>query len=70
MDSINKNIVKVEATVVGTAITDKDLEITKLKVYSNVDTNKLQVLADNKGKAGIYLWTHLESGKKNISVLQ
>lgn len=34
-----------------------------LIVYHNVDTNKSQILSDNRGKAVIYLWTHLESGK-------
>src|SRR5579871_1895322 len=35
-------------------------------VYNNVDTDKLKILSDNKGKAGIYLWTHIESGKKYV----
>jgi len=30
-------------------------------VYSNADENKLQILLDNKGKTGIYQWTHKES---------
>jgi group I intron endonuclease len=34
-----------------------------IMVYSNADENKLQILLDNKGKTGIYQWTHLESGK-------
>ena len=38
----------------------------ELKVYNNADTNKLQILTENKGKAGIYLWTHLESNKTYI----
>src|SRR5690606_15212432 len=33
------------------------------KVYKNAETEKLQVLTENKGKVGIYLWTHKESGK-------
>jgi group I intron endonuclease len=32
-------------------------------VYSNAETDKSQILLDNKGKAGIYQWTHLKSGK-------
>jgi uncharacterized protein YqjF (DUF2071 family) len=32
-------------------------------VYSNAETDKLQIFTDNKGKTGIYLWTHKESGK-------
>ena len=35
-------------------------------VYSNVDTDKLQILKDNKGKAGVYLFMHNESGKKYV----
>jgi len=34
-----------------------------IMIYSNADENKLQILLDNKGKTGIYQWTHLESGK-------
>jgi hypothetical protein len=29
--------------------------------YSNADTDKLQILKDNKGKAGVYLFMHNES---------
>ena len=32
-------------------------------IYNNAETDKLQILKDNKAKAGIYKWTHLESGK-------
>ena len=35
----------------------------ELKVYKNAETEKLQILSDNKGKAGIYLRKHKESGK-------
>ena len=35
-------------------------------VYSNAETDKNQVLNDNKGKTGIYLWTHLETGKQYV----
>jgi len=31
--------------------------------YDNANTDKLRILSDNKGKTGIYLWTHKESGK-------
>lgn len=34
-----------------------------LMVYSNAESDKIQLLSENKGKAGIYQWTHLESGK-------
>jgi hypothetical protein len=42
MGTINNTIVKIEAPVVSTAITDT-LEI-ELKVYNNADTGKLQIL--------------------------
>ena len=32
-------------------------------VYLNADTDRLDFITDNKGKAGIYLWTHKDSGK-------
>jgi len=35
-------------------------------IYSDAKINKSQLLNENKGKAGIYLWTHKESGKKYI----
>ena len=34
--------------------------------YSNVDTDKSKILKDNKGRAGIYQWTHVQSGKKYV----
>src|SRR5574338_59174 len=35
-------------------------------VYSNAETNRSKILLENKGKAGIYQWTHNESGKRYI----
>jgi group I intron endonuclease len=35
-------------------------------LYNNADINKLLILKDNKDKTGIYMWTHLESGKRYI----
>lgn len=35
-------------------------------VYSNVQTDKSSILTDNKGKAGIYMWIHNESGKRYV----
>jgi hypothetical protein len=32
-------------------------------IYNNAETDKSIILSDNKGRAGIYLWTHIESGK-------
>ena len=35
-------------------------------VYNNAEEYKHLILADNKNKAGIYVWTHRESSKKYI----
>lgn len=35
-------------------------------IYRNPDTDKTNILTDNKGKAGIYQWTHILSGKKYV----
>jgi hypothetical protein len=32
-------------------------------IYNNADIDRLKILSDNKGKTGIYQWTHNESGK-------
>jgi hypothetical protein len=35
-------------------------------IFNNAEIDKSQILSDNKGKAGIYLWTHKESGKRYV----
>jgi group I intron endonuclease len=45
---------------------NKNLPNQPIIVYSNAEINKLQILSDNKGLAGIYMWTHIESGKRYI----
>jgi group I intron endonuclease len=37
--------------------------VTAVIVYANAESDKSQILLDNKNKAGIYLWTHVESSK-------
>lgn len=32
-------------------------------IYHNAEIDRSKILSDNKGKAGIYKWTHKESGK-------
>jgi hypothetical protein len=39
------------------------LSLIPIVVYSNAGIDKSIILKDNKGKAGVYQWTHLESGK-------
>jgi group I intron endonuclease len=34
--------------------------------YINAETEKLQILTETNKKAGVYLWLHLESGKKYV----
>src|SRR5690348_5401051 len=44
----------------------KRLITTGIIVYNNADTEKFKIISDNKGKAGIYQWTHKESGKNYV----
>ena len=37
-----------------------------ISLYPNAETDKPKILKDNKGKAGIYMWTHIDSGKTYI----
>ena len=37
-----------------------------VKIYSNSDQDKELIVDDNKGRAGIYRWVHIESGKSYI----
>jgi len=39
---------------------------TKYTNNNNVDTDKLKILLDNKGKSGIYCFTNLTNGKKYV----
>jgi group I intron endonuclease len=45
---------------------NKSLPCQPAIVYSNAETDKLQILSDNKKRSGIYLWTHKESGKMYV----
>ncbi len=40
--------------------------IVPAKIYPNSDTDKLQILLDNKAKSGVYLWRNLVNEKKYI----
>jgi len=42
------------------------LSFVPLITYDNAETDKDRILKDNKGKTGIYQWTHRESGKVYI----
>lgn len=38
--------------------TNNNVSFTPVIIYNNVDTDKSIILSNNKGKAGIYMWTH------------
>jgi len=40
--------------------------IIPVAIYTNADTQKLDILKDNKNKSGIYRWTNLKNGKTYI----
>ena len=40
--------------------------VNAIKLYPNVDLDKLQIISENKGKCGIYRWTNLINGKSYI----
>ena len=68
--SINKNnlinnILNNQAASRPTKIKNNNLFVSSV-IYNNPEEEKLQILADTKNKAGIYLWKHLESDKQYI----
>nr|YP_009568430.1 hypothetical protein [Drechslerella brochopaga]QBL02512.1 hypothetical protein [Drechslerella brochopaga] len=46
----------------GTSIS----KIQPVKIYENADTQKLQILNENKNKSGIYQWKNIETGKTYV----
>lgn len=45
---------------------NKNLPNQPVIVYSNAERDRLQILLNNKSKAGIYKWFHKESGKMYV----
>ena len=43
-----------------------DSSVRPVKKYANADREKLQIIKDNKGKAGVYCWRNLKNGKRYI----
>lgn len=41
--------------------TNNNVSFSPVIIYNNADTEKSRILSDNRGKAGIYMWTHLET---------
>jgi len=77
--NINKNIISyrkysTSSKPNSTLVTTKNINELNLNnnmfvssvVYNNAEEYKNLILADNKNKAGIYVWTHIESSKKYI----
>jgi hypothetical protein len=42
------------------------LSIIPVVVYSNADTQRIQILKENKSKSGVYRWVNLENGKSYV----
>jgi group I intron endonuclease len=40
--------------------------VVPVKIYANADKNKLQILKENKGKAGVYRFTNKENGQSYV----
>ena len=40
--------------------------VSPVKTYGNQDTQKLQIIKENKGKSGVYRWVNLRDGKSYI----
>jgi hypothetical protein len=49
---------------------NKNLPNQSVIVYSNAETDRLEILSNNKNKAGIYQWIHKESEKLYISSVE
>ena len=45
---------------------DFSISLVPVVSYTNADTQKEFILNDNKSKAGVYCWTHLDSEKKYV----
>jgi group I intron endonuclease len=43
--------------------TNNNVSFTPVIIYHNADSEKNKILLDNKGKAGVYMWTHIETGR-------
>ena len=41
-------------------------ELSPVVGYIDADTDKVQILADNRKKVGVYLWVNNENGNKYV----
>jgi len=46
--------------------TNNNVFFTPVIIYHNADSDKSKILVDNKNKAGIYMWIHIQSNKKYV----
>lgn len=46
--------------------TNNNISFTPVIIYHNANSNKSKILANNKNKAGIYMWIHIQSNKKYV----
>lgn len=44
----------------------KTTQVVPIKVYKNADLDKLRIITENKGKAGLYRWVKRENGKSYV----
>jgi NADH-ubiquinone oxidoreductase chain 4 len=62
-DSLSDNLLNLNDETNSKDKPNSFLNPDSIIIYSNADTEKSQILSENKGRAGIYMWTHKESGK-------
>jgi group I intron endonuclease len=43
-----------------------NIKLLLVTTYNNPDSEKVQILKDNTLKAGVYMWKHIESGKRYV----
>jgi len=39
-------------------------------IYHNTETDKDKIISEDKGKAAIYMWTHIKTGRIYIGLQQ
>lgn len=46
--------------------TNNNRDLRPIIIYSNVESNKLKILSNNKGRVAIYMWTVILLGKRYV----
>jgi len=65
-NSESSNQLTSEPASIDISSKEESIEMKEIIIYTNSYEDKERILTENKGKAGIYLWTHKESGKKYV----